>query len=199
MPLHLVRQAVRPGLLTIACVTACGIAHFAPLSPFTKPTYQHLAFSVVLAGAAAGLVIAGGNSWFLAQLPPGARGRAQALPLLIWALAPAGALSAGGFSGPALSPSSSSAWFGLLVSALHVAGIAFLLLRSPLPTRLLPLALVALAWWIPALIPAVTGLLDASPTLAPDMDDLETCRRLVPTGALYLAATLLPPSRGTKQ
>lgn len=140
-------------------------------------------------------------AWFLAQESPSGRGKTELFGVLLWVAAPAatflwvGALGSGSSPGP-------GPGYGVAASAIsvaHVTGIAFFLLRGPLPTRLLPVALVALTWWIPALIPTLAGLLDASPRLASALVRQDTCASLTPVGALILAALLLPRPSGTPQ
>lgn len=199
MRLRLLKQMMRPVLLAATCAAAANAGHLSSLSLYPPTAYIHIAFALVFAGTMTALVLGGGHGWFLAQVPPSARAQTQILQLLLWAALPAMAFTAVATSRPGPSPGASLGLLGVSISAIHVAGIAFFLLRSPLPTRLLPLALVALAWWIPALIPTLAGLLDASPTLATAMDDPETWKHLAPSGALFLAAILLPPPSGTMQ
>lgn len=121
--------------------------------------------------------------------------------MLSWFLVPAALLhTALLLAGPSpVTAARTTGAVAIYVSCVHLAGIAFFLLRSPLPTRLLPLALVAVSWWIPALVPDLAGLLDASPRLARAPVRLDTWAALAPVGALVLAALLLPQARGATQ
>ena len=157
-------------------------------------TYYDLCFLAALAGGSVGALRVRRHRWFMLQRPRARRVWVEAASVLAWVLGPSllilGATWAAGGETPTEHPRA------LALSVAHVSALAFFLHRTPLPSRLIPLGLVALAWWIPALIPQTVGLLDPSPKLAPSPEGPETWGALTPVGTLLLAALLLPQPRG---
>jgi hypothetical protein len=195
-------QALDLRLICATCLAAGTASHLATLTSFSVVTSNHIAFMSSLLGVCLGVRHLRRFSWFLAQTSPASRGRTELFGVFLWAAAPAATVILTRALGSEPSLDLDLVGYALARAAIsvgHITGIAFFLLRAPLPTRLLPLALVALTWWIPALIPTLAGLLDASPRLASALARQDTCASLAPVGALILAALLLPRPPGTPQ
>lgn len=192
------------GVLTLAAVGPL-LARLAPVGlttagdPAAAPLYE-VAFWSALVGAALGLGPLERGRWFLAPLAPARRASLEWVGLLTAELAvvvPVLALAA--LLGPR---PDGPLLLGAFLAGVHLAVLASLLLRTPLPAAGRRMALPLLAWIAPALLaglalpgPALARLLDAHTHLAfPPANDPATAHSalaLLPIIGLALADGLL--------